>query len=349
MPAVTSGMRAHICERPSPGVPSSSSRLRPRGDPLLHPGEHRAAEVGAADPLRTRLGRRHAVGHQLELAVAVEGVLAERGVDGEHLGVLDVAHRPRLGDVMALDGEAHVDVDRPPGVGVGEVLGGRPHAAPPRRRLHRLDRRGEAHTAVHEPHRRHQSRRHRQLPAEAVVRGLQTEERPRVHVACWHAGRWRHRDERRTDAGPTMRAMRVPLTVNDFLRRAELLYGARHRHRRRARPAGGVVGHADLRARSPARPGDRRRARRASASRAGERVAIVSHNSARLLTALFGVSGSGRILVPVNFRLVAEEVRYIVEHSGRPGAARRPRARRRAGATSSASARSSSATRPTPR
>ena len=43
---------------------------------------------------------------------------------------------------------------------------------------------------------------------------------------------------------------------------------------------------------------------------------MVSHNSARLLTALFGVSGSGRILVPINFRLVAEEVRYIVEHCG---------------------------------
>jgi acyl-CoA synthetase (AMP-forming)/AMP-acid ligase II len=48
----------------------------------------------------------------------------------------------------------------------------------------------------------------------------------------------------------------------------------------------------------------------------GERIAMLSHNSARLLTALFGVSGSGRILVPINFRLVAEEVRYIVEHSG---------------------------------
>ena len=33
-------------------------------------------------------------------------------------------------------------------------------------------------------------------------------------------------------------------------------------------------------------------------------------------SALFGVSGSGRILVPINFRLVAEEVQYIVEHSG---------------------------------
>ena len=43
---------------------------------------------------------------------------------------------------------------------------------------------------------------------------------------------------------------------------------------------------------------------------------MVSHNSARLLTSFFGVSGSGRILVPVNFRLVAEEIQYIVDHSG---------------------------------
>jgi acyl-CoA synthetase (AMP-forming)/AMP-acid ligase II len=49
---------------------------------------------------------------------------------------------------------------------------------------------------------------------------------------------------------------------------------------------------------------------------AGERVAMVSHNSARLLTAFWGVSGFGRVLVPVNFRLSAEEVSYIVEHSG---------------------------------
>src|SRR5262249_45820134 len=33
-------------------------------------------------------------------------------------------------------------------------------------------------------------------------------------------------------------------------------------------------------------------------------------------TALFGVSGYGRIPVPVNFRLSAAEVSYIVEHSG---------------------------------
>ena len=48
----------------------------------------------------------------------------------------------------------------------------------------------------------------------------------------------------------------------------------------------------------------------------GERVAVVSHNSARLLVAFFGVCGWGRVLVPINFRLHPEEVRYIVEQSG---------------------------------
>ncbi len=48
----------------------------------------------------------------------------------------------------------------------------------------------------------------------------------------------------------------------------------------------------------------------------GERVAIVSPNAARFQTAFFGVSAYGRILVPINYRLNAEEIRYIVEHSG---------------------------------
>ena len=80
---------------------------------------------------------------------------------------------------------------------------------------------------------------------------------------------------------------------------------------------------------SPRRPGApltykdvarRARAQAAALDRlgvgAGARVAVVSHNSARLLTSFFGVSGYGRVLVPVNFRLRAEEVAYIVEHSG---------------------------------
>ena len=34
------------------------------------------------------------------------------------------------------------------------------------------------------------------------------------------------------------------------------------------------------------------------------------------MTSFFGVAGFGRVLVPVNFRLRPDEVRYIVEHSG---------------------------------
>ena len=109
--------------------------------------------------------------------------------------------------------------------------------------------------------------------------------------------------------------MHVALTVNDFLRRAELLYPDRV----------GIVDEPDQPAPSwssltYAEVAERARAIAAGLDAlgiaAGERVAIVSHNSARLLTALFGVSGSGRILVPVNFRLVAQEVAYIVEHCG---------------------------------
>ncbi len=48
----------------------------------------------------------------------------------------------------------------------------------------------------------------------------------------------------------------------------------------------------------------------------GERVAIVSHNSSRLLTSFYGVCGWGRILVPINFRLASAEIEYIVGHSG---------------------------------
>lgn len=65
---------------------------------------------------------------------------------------------------------------------------------------------------------------------------------------------------------------------------------------------------------------DRARAQAAGLDRLGigpgERVAIVSHNSARLLTSFFGVTGWGRILVPINFRLARAEVEYILDHSG---------------------------------
>jgi acyl-CoA synthetase (AMP-forming)/AMP-acid ligase II len=48
----------------------------------------------------------------------------------------------------------------------------------------------------------------------------------------------------------------------------------------------------------------------------GERDAVISPNAAKLLIALYVVTGSGRVLVPINFRLGADEARYIVEDSG---------------------------------
>src|SRR4249919_1596881 len=112
-----------------------------------------------------------------------------------------------------------------------------------------------------------------------------------------------------------MPGMKVALTVNDFLRRAEEIYP--HRDAiidEPAQPAEswGTITYAEMAARARAQAA----ALDSIGIGVGERVAVVSHNSARLLTALFGVSGSGRVLVPINFRLVAEEVKYIVAHSG---------------------------------
>ncbi len=109
--------------------------------------------------------------------------------------------------------------------------------------------------------------------------------------------------------------MKVALTVNDFIDRAVTVYGDRV----------GVVDEPDQPAASwgsltYAQIGERARAQAAALDALGvaqgERVAMVSHNAARLLTAFYGVSGFGRILVPINFRLSAAEVSYIVEHSG---------------------------------
>ncbi len=109
--------------------------------------------------------------------------------------------------------------------------------------------------------------------------------------------------------------MRVPLTVRDFLDRAELVYGERV----------GIVDEPDQPAASWGAITYRELAARARSFGAaldalgvapGERVAIVSHNAARFVAALYGACTTGRVLVPINFRLHAHEVAYIVEHSG---------------------------------
>src|SRR5215207_6201845 len=109
--------------------------------------------------------------------------------------------------------------------------------------------------------------------------------------------------------------MKVPLTIADHLDRAESVYARRT-----------VLVDEPDQAAAPWEPltaaamAERARAQAAALDALGvahgERVAVVSHNSARLFTSFFGVSSFGRILVPINFRLNAEEVQYIVEHSG---------------------------------
>ncbi len=112
--------------------------------------------------------------------------------------------------------------------------------------------------------------------------------------------------------------MIVPFSVSDFIERALTVYGERT----------GVVDEPDQPAAPLGTKGELTYAEMASLAarqaarldelgiEVGERVAVVSHNSARLLTSFFGVSAYGRVLVPVNFRLRPDEVRYIVEHSG---------------------------------
>ena len=109
--------------------------------------------------------------------------------------------------------------------------------------------------------------------------------------------------------------MKVALTINDFLDRAAVVYPDRV----------AIVDEPD----QPATPlptltyrelADVRRQMGVAMDEMGipmgGRVAMVSHNSGRLLTSFYGVSGNGRVFVPINFRLSPDEVRYIVEHSG---------------------------------
>jgi len=49
---------------------------------------------------------------------------------------------------------------------------------------------------------------------------------------------------------------------------------------------------------------------------AGDVVGLLAYNSAAFLETMFAVSYLGAILMPINWRLAAPEVRYILEHSG---------------------------------
>lgn len=109
--------------------------------------------------------------------------------------------------------------------------------------------------------------------------------------------------------------MEFPLTVRDFLDRAAAVYPERV----------GVVDEPDQPAASLGtlayRDVDRLARSQAVALdemgvTVGARVAVLSQNSARQLVSFFGVSGWGRVLVPVNFRLARPEVDYVMQQSG---------------------------------
>jgi fatty-acyl-CoA synthase len=109
--------------------------------------------------------------------------------------------------------------------------------------------------------------------------------------------------------------VKVPLTIRDHIDRARLVYGDRiavvDEPDQPAIPLAGVTYHRlhELAAAQAARLDELGVA-------PGERVAIVSHNSARLLAGFYGVSGWGRVYVPINFRLSADEIDFIVGHCG---------------------------------
>lgn len=102
--------------------------------------------------------------------------------------------------------------------------------------------------------------------------------------------------------------MNIPLTPVRFLRYAEQQYpertavvcgGLRFTYRQFAGRAWRLAG-----------------ALRGLGIRPGERVAFLSMNCHRLLEAYYGVIAAGAVLLPLNFRLAAHELAYILNDSG---------------------------------
>ncbi len=102
--------------------------------------------------------------------------------------------------------------------------------------------------------------------------------------------------------------MEVPLLVSDFLNRAVDLYGPKE-----------AVVDGDERftyAQFGARVNQLAHALRDLGVEKGDRVAILSPNSHHFLEAFYGVAAIGAIIVPINYRLIASDFEYILNHSG---------------------------------
>src|SRR4051812_2879904 len=114
-------------------------------------------------------------------------------------------------------------------------------------------------------------------------------------------------------AGEAAARRPAQLTTADFLARGAALYGAELGVLDEPRAEGlGAVSYGEhaARVRALAAGPD------AAGLVPGDRVAVVSLNSARVLELFHAATANGRVLVPVNFRLSVQEVQYIVEHSG---------------------------------
>ena len=109
--------------------------------------------------------------------------------------------------------------------------------------------------------------------------------------------------------------MLVPLTLSDFIDRAELVYGHREAIVDEPDAPGGSLGRLTY-----AEVAQRARGLAAGLDSLGvglgERVAVVSPNASRFFISMFGVSAYDRVLVPINYRLGTADISYIVEHSG---------------------------------
>ncbi len=100
----------------------------------------------------------------------------------------------------------------------------------------------------------------------------------------------------------------VPLLVNDFLRRSAKIYpnkeaivdGPKRFTYREYQERCNQLGHALL----------------ALGIKKGDRVCILSPNSHYFMESYYGVTQIGAILVPLNYRLVASDHEYIINHAG---------------------------------
>src|SRR3979411_2722686 len=102
--------------------------------------------------------------------------------------------------------------------------------------------------------------------------------------------------------------METPLTPLEFARRARKLYGGRE-----------AVVDGDLRVTYEqffARCDRWSAALQAMGVRKGDRVAYIAPNTHEQLESFYAVPQLGAVLVPINFRLTAEDFLYIIDHSG---------------------------------